>query len=90
MNYQKEWLTTENLNLDFFDYIYNTLGGSYYLKKKKSNAIYHGHYDPETKSFEAYKLNDNHKKIIKRENVAFFIVLPPLDFKVSTIIKPSK
>lgn len=82
INNSKSWLTTEKLNLDFFDYVYKNIGGSYYLKKKDSDTIYHGHYDPESKSFECYKLHDHNKKIIKRENIAFFISLPPIYFNI--------
>lgn len=81
INDSNKWHTTEKLNLDFFDYAYKNIGGSYYLKKKDSDIVYHGHYNQEYKSFECYKLQDHNKKIIKRENIAFFISLPPIDFK---------
>jgi len=83
INDPNQWHTTENSNLDFFDHIHEKIGGSYYLKKKNSDTVYHGHYDPESKSFECYKLLDHKKKIIKREDISNFISLPPINFSLA-------
>lgn len=77
----KQWHSTKNLELGFFDYVYKNFGGSYYLKKKGSETIYFGHYIPESKSFECYKLSDHNRKIIKMANIASFISLPSVNFK---------
>jgi len=77
----KFWNTTEKLDLDFFDYVYKNIGGTYYLKKIGSDIIYHGHYVPESKHFECHQLHGNNKKIIKREDIASFISLPPINIK---------
>lgn len=82
INNEKSWITTDKLNLDFFDHIHKKISGSYYLKMKCSNIVYHGHYNPESKSFQCYKLHDHNKKIIKRENIEFFISLPSINFTV--------
>jgi hypothetical protein len=78
INNPNSWISTENLNLNVFDHIQKNIGGSYFLKKKNSGSVFFGHYEPRSKSFECYKLQEYHQIIIKRENIGFFISLPPL------------
>ena len=78
INNPNQWLTTNNLNLDFFDYAYKNIFRSYYLKKKGTEIVYYGQYEPESKSFVCCELGDHHQHTIKREDIASFISLPDL------------
>lgn len=78
----KFWVSTDKLNLDVFDHINKKFGGSYYLKRKKGDHVFFGHYHPESKSFICYTLNDSKKITIKREEISDFIALPPIDFDI--------
>jgi hypothetical protein len=89
INDPENWITTEKLDLDFFDHIKNdlSLGDSYYLKLKGDDRIYYGQYIPESKSFRCNKLKDHNHMIRKREEVSSFISLPPLHFDLTAIIR---
>lgn len=78
INNPNQWLTTNNLNLDFFDYAYKNIGHSYFLKKKDNEIVYYGQYQPESRSFICCELGDPNQQTIKREDIASFISLPDL------------
>lgn len=82
INNPENWHTTEKLNLDFFDYASQNISNCYYLKKKNSDIVYYGSYDPESKSFLCYKLHDHNEKVIKREDISHFISLPSISFDI--------
>lgn len=82
---EKNWHSTENLNLDVFSELATNHSNNFYLRLKKDGIVLYGKYLPNRKRFECYIIKGNgfiHE--IKRNEISHFICLPSVNFNIES------
>lgn len=81
------WLSTKDVNLDFFDHISKEISDMFYLRKHGSEEVFFGIYMPVNKSFRCNKIKCWDSFDVKRDEISHFISLPKLEFQLDKLVE---